>query len=112
MINLISSIRMSASLATSRRTLRRVLLVQICALFVAAGLLVTQWASAAECERRALANDVAGQHVVTCEGSEVRAPMGRARPATRTVRRVVGSTTVHTGARVGVTTVTHMGYRG
>lgn len=116
MINYISTIRMSASLTSSRRTLRRVLLVQICALFVAAGLLVTQWARAEvpseRCERRALANDVAGQYVVTCEGT---LPMVRTFPARRAnVRTVMGSTTVHTygATRVGVTTVTHMGVRG
>ena len=76
-------------------------------------------AGAAECERRQLANDVAGQYVVTCEGT---LPMVRTFPARRTtVRTVVGESVVRTysqrgaassGVRVGVTTVTHMGVRG
>ena len=57
-------------------------------------------AGAAECERRQLANDVAGQYVVTCEGT---LPMVR----TYSQRGAASS-----GVRVGVTTVTHMGVRG
>lgn len=64
-------------------------------------LLCTLWCTASqatECERRALANDVAGQYVVTCEGGHVTAPMGPARhTARRSVRRVVGSTTIMVG---------------
>ena len=70
-------------------------------------ILCTLWctaASAAECERRALANDRPGQYVVTCEGT---LPMVRTFPTRRTmVRRVVGSTTVDTRTvRIGVTHV-------
>jgi hypothetical protein len=85
-------------------------------LIVMFAILCTLWCTAAraECERRPLANDVAGQYVVTCDGSQVTAPSGTARTLRRApVRRVVGESVVRVRAqRVGVThIVARMGAR-
>jgi hypothetical protein len=101
------------TIQTSRTVIRRGMLVQLALLTFIALSLLTSWASAQEpdCERRALANDVAGQHVVTCKSGKVTAPRGTARKL-RSVRHVVGSTTIRTYTRVGVTTiVARMGAR-
>ena len=99
------------TIQTSRTIIRRAMLVQLAALTFIALSLLANWASAQEpdCERRQLANDVAGQHVVTCNSGKVTAPQGTARKL-RSVRRVVGSTTIRP-VRVGFTTVTHLGVR-
>jgi len=102
------------TIQTSRTVIRRGMLVQLAALVFIAISLLANWATAKEpdCERRALANDLAGQYVVTCESGRVTAPMGTARRSVRAVRRVVGSSVIRTySQRVGTTTVTHLGVR-
>jgi len=98
------------TIQTSRTVIRRALLVQLAALVFIAISLLANWASAKspgepDCERRPLANDLAGQYVVTCESGKVTAPSGTARRSRHTVRRVVGSTTIRTYTRLGTTTI-------